>query len=512
MMTDVPKKRLKSILIFFFYVAAVLLLTKTIYAASQQCHNCVSEHTLNLSGGGYNDENMTSLWQQLSHRIQVQPFNLMSLILFACAIIHTFIAPKINALSNQLRQYNIDNNKEIIDSFGVEILRFMGEVEVIFGIWVVPLLIAMTLQYDWITALHYLSSRDYTEPTFVVVIMALASSLPVVRLAENVMKYIARLGGQSVQAWWLCILILGPLSGSLITEPGAMTISSMLLAKQFYNLGPSRKLAYSTLGLLFVNVSVGGVFTSFAAPPVLMVSKVWGWDTPFMFSNFGLKAALGILISTIVYYFVFRKELQSLEEKRQQNVSSEQKAIQQEQKIPFWISLTHLTILAWMVVHSHYPVMFIGSFLIFIGFHKATLPYQSSLSLKTPVLVGFFLAGLVVHGSLQAWWITPVLGKASCAALMFMSTVLTAFNDNAEITFLASLIPTFSDAMKYAVVAGAVTGGGLTVIANAPNPLGQALLGKFFRGGVHPVNLFLSALIPTLIVGACFWLLRPLSC
>jgi Na+/H+ antiporter NhaD/arsenite permease-like protein len=80
---------------------------------------------------------------------------------------------------------------------------------------------------------------------------------------------------------------------------------------------------------------------------------------------------------------------------------------------------------------------------------------------------------------------------------------------NAAITYLASLVPNFSAELKYAVMAGAVTGGGLTVIANAPNPVGQAILGREFgEGGVSPLGLFVAAIIPTVIVGACFMLFR----
>jgi Na+/H+ antiporter NhaD/arsenite permease-like protein len=88
-----------------------------------------------------------------------------------------------------------------------------------------------------------------------------------------------------------------------------------------------------------------------------------------------------------------------------------------------------------------------------------------------------------------------------------MSTVLTAFNDNAAITYLASLVPGFTDTMKHAVVAGAVTGGGLTVIANAPNPAGQSILGQYFPDGISPVGLLLGALGPTLIVATAFLVL-----
>jgi Na+/H+ antiporter NhaD/arsenite permease-like protein len=91
--------------------------------------------------------------------------------------------------------------------------------------------------------------------------------------------------------------------------------------------------------------------------------------------------------------------------------------------------------------------------------------------------------------------------------LFLSATVLTAVNDNAAITYLATLVPGFTDALKYAVVAGAVTGGGLTVIANAPNPAGQAILQRFFPEGVSPLGLFVGALAPTAIMAAAFLLL-----
>jgi Na+/H+ antiporter NhaD/arsenite permease-like protein len=123
------------------------------------------------------------------------------------------------------------------------------------------------------------------------------------------------------------------------------------------------------------------------------------------------------------------------------------------------------------------------------------------------LLVGFFLAGLVIHGGLQAWWIAPVLSSLPELPLMIGATVLTAFNDNAAITYLASLVPNFSDGMKYAVVAGAVTGGGLTVIANAPNPAGQSILQRYFEGGVSPLKLVLAAIVPTIVMGVTYYVL-----
>ena len=113
----------------------------------------------------------------------------------------------------------------------------------------------------------------------------------------------------------------------------------------------------------------------------------------------------------------------------------------------------------------------------------------------------------MVHGGLQGWWIEPVLKSLGELPLFVGATFLTAFNDNAAITYLATLVPGFTDALKYAVVTGAVTGGGLTVIANAPNPAGQNILQRFFPDGVAPLGLALAAAVPTAIMGACFILL-----
>jgi hypothetical protein len=175
--------------------------------------------------------------------------------------------------------------------------------------------------------------------------------------------------------------------------------------------------------------------------------------------------------------------------------------------IPWWVTAVYVLFIVWTVVNAHYPGLFLAGFLFFLGFDRATAAYSTLSDFKTPLLVGFFLAGLVVHGGLQAWWMGPVLSSLTELPLFVGSTLLTAFNDNALITYLATLVPNLDDQLKFAIVEGAVTGGGLTVIANAPNPAGQALLGRFFDGAVHPLYLLAGAAIPTLIAAAAFRLL-----
>ena len=278
----------------------------------------------------------------------------------------------------------------------------------------------------------------------------------------------------------------------------------MLLAKKFYKLKPSPMFAYATLGLLFVNVSVGGVMTNFAAPPVLMVAAKWGLTTPEMLLHYGDKAALAIAGSTILYFLFFRKELAAMEGRAGDHDGDGKGDLKEnERPVPLFVTLTHLAFMAWTVAFSHYPPLFIGGFLFFLAFQQATAHHQSEINLRGPILVGFFLAGLVIHGGLQGWWLAPIISSLTEVPLFLGATILTSFNDNAAITFLASQVDGLSPQLKYAVLAGAVTGGGLTVIANAPNPAGQALLSRFFGEGVSPIKLALAALLPTIIVALC---------
>jgi len=465
----------------------------------------------------YQDRDVSDLGAVLAHRIQVEPFNLIATIIFLLAIVHTFLAPKILRLSHRF-QHDFEARLEEIhgpdlkqkvprrfrQSIPAAVLHFLGEVEAVFGLWVIPLALALVVVKGPDVARYYLDHTvTYTEPLFVVVIMAIAASRPVVQFA---MRMLGLLAGQSPARWWGALLTVGPLLGSFITEPAAMTLCAVLLGREFYRLGPSKRFMYATLGLLFVNVSVGGALTNFAAPPVLMVAAKWGWSTAYMFEKVGVRAIAGIVIGNVVYFLIFRKEFARMTDNAQNLPPDES---ERQEPVPFWITGVHLAFLGWTVLVAHEPALFIGGFLFFLAFTMATTAHQDDIAMKSPMLVGFFLAGLVVHGGLQAWWIEPVLSRLGEFPLLVGATVLTAFNDNAAITYLATLVPDFSDELKDAVVSGAICGGGLTVIANAPNPAGQSILQKYFPGGtIAPGGLFLAALFPTLTMLVLFALPR----
>jgi predicted cation transporter len=160
-----------------------------------------------------------------------------------------------------------------------------------------------------------------------------------------------------------------------------------------------------------------------------------------------------------------------------------------------------------VVLLAHHPVLFLGLFMLFLGFTQAYQRFQDPLILKEGLLVGFFLAGLVVLGGMQQWWLQPLISRMDPTALFFGALGLTAITDNAALTYLGSLIVGLSPEAKYLLVAGAVGGGGLTVIANAPNPAGAALLRAGFNdGSIGAGGLLLGALGPTVVAAVLFLL------
>jgi len=388
------------------------------------------------------------------------------------------------------------------ESVSRHILHFLAETEVVFGLWAAVLFLSIGVARQSLTeAVHYIDNLNFTEPKFVFVIMVVAATRPVVKLAEALILLAARaLPLREGLAFYLAALILGPLLGSFITEPAAMTLLALVLKRRYFDQNISSRLAYATLGLLFVNVSIGGTLTHFAAPPVLMVASKWNWDTTFMLTHFGWRAAAACAVSTLLCAIVFRKELSKLEAVKDKTAV-----------VPAWLTLIHLVVLACVVLFAHHPDIFFGVFILFLGVVTATQKYQDALKLREGLLVGLFLAGLVTLGTLQAYWLKPLIQSLSGSALFYGATGLTAITDNAALTYLGSLVEGISDELKYALVAGAVAGGGLTVIANAPNPAGVGILhrSKVFAGeGISPVGLFLGALPPTLVAILFFWILH----
>jgi hypothetical protein len=455
----------------------------------------------------YDDAHLNSLSQVLLHRIHVEPLNLVATLIFFFAICHTFFAPMFLRWARRLEERKhlqwlersaADSDEGEPASSLAIVLHYLGEIEAVFGVWAVPLVVVIALSKGWDVAEGFLERGvHFNEAVFVVVVMAIAATQPVLYLAESILAQVARCGGGTPFAWWCTLLTVGPILGSFITEPAAMTICAILLAQHFFRYRPSAALSYATVAILFSNVSLGGVLTNFAAPPVIIVSREWEWSTQVVWTTFGLKALCGVLTSTLAYQWLFRRELRAMCVAAQ--AKEERSGPVHERAVPFFVVLGNLVFLTWTVAHAESARLVIIGFLFFLAFVDATRHFQRSVSLRPALLVGFFLSGLVIHGSFQAWWIEPLLSRFGETTLFMSSVVLSGFNDNASITYLASLVPDFSDGSKYAVVAGALAGGGLTIIANAPNPAGNTLLSRFFEGGISPLKLLIAAFLPLLI-------------
>ncbi len=418
-------------------------------------------------------------------------------VLFACAVIHTFMVKKFEEISHKYPHGSIGEN----------LFHFLGEVEAVFGMWAAVFLIFYSFTNGFVVyddahnvvggAIHYLNSQNYTEPMFVFVIMCMAGTRPVILLAEKMIKTAAKvLPFPGRMAFYISALILGPLLGSFITEPAAMTVTALILLEYFYSNKMSKKFMYATIGLLFVNISIGGTLTHFAAPPVLMVAGKWHWGIMHMITNFGFKAAVSVVICTFAVAFAFKKELTGKLEDKQGHENT--------MTPTWWITMIHLIFLALVVYTAHHMVFFMGLFMFFLGFVAVTKEYQDELKLKESLLVGFFLAGLVTLGTMQQWWLQEVLTKLGDFTLFLGATGLTAITDNAALTYLGSLVD-LTDGQKYGLVAGAVAGGGLTVIANAPNPAGFGILKKSFgEDGISPLGILAGAALPTIVAMICF--------
>ncbi len=433
-------------------------------------------------------------------------FQIISTIIFVLAIIHTFLTPPLYAYSQKfaiLKEAYPKKWKHY--HFLSEAFYLLSEIEIVFGIWLIPLILFSILLQGWNPTLSYLNTRDYDHALYITVIIVVIGSRPIITFAEKVLEWIARLGNDSPDAWWWTILVVGPILGALLKEPAAMALSAILLTKKFYPYHPSRAFQYATLGLLFANISVGGMFTTFSSRALFIVADKWDWDWQYMLTTFGWKVLIGLFLATGLYYFLFHKEF------RRGRFPKSLPALEKDEAqhpTPIWITLIHLVFVALIVMTSDSMPIFIGIFFLFLGFWKATSFYQTPLHLKSAILVGFFFASLIIHGELQGWWIVPLMQNLNHFGAMIVSFVLSAFVDNAIVSYITLDIPQFDDVKHYLIISGAMSAGALTVIANAPNPVGHAILRPSFKGKLSLLGLFLGALAPSLIYLTLFWLFR----
>ena len=407
--------------------------------------------------------------------------------LFGLAVLHTFSTRYFEHLAHTNPAHS-------------GLWHLLGEVEAVFGFWAMVLLVFMAFAGGWETTAAYLDDQRFIEPMFVFVIMVIAASRPIMQCTTDLVGRVAQAMPlrRNIALVFLSLSMV-PLLGSFITEPAAMTIAALMLRDGLFSQKISAKLKYAAIGVLFVNVSIGGALTNFAAPPVLMVAAKWDWSSAHMFSTMGWKAALAVLINATLVTFLFRRELAGIADRVPDARS----------RVPGMFVVVNVALLAGVVFANHDPEVFMGLFLLFLGLAEAYRRYHDALMLREGLMVAFFLAGLVVLGGQQQWWLQDTLSNLDGSTLFFGAAALTAITDNAALTYLGSLVEGVSDEFKYALVAGALSGGGLTVIANAPNPAGFAILkDRFEDKTINLFWLFVAALLPTIVAIGCLWGLR----
>jgi hypothetical protein len=412
--------------------------------------------------------------------------------LFFIALIHCFTVTVFAKFAHRFEK----------GSAGEAFFHLLSEVEIVFGFWAFIFLVFWFLVDGSQAVIQHQESLNMTEPLFIFCIMILASTRPIVTLARGAILSLTGFIGRLVPMnprliQFYCLMLFGPILGSFITEPAAITLVALLLYRM---IDPkiSEKFLYGILALLFVNISVGGGLTHFAAPPILIVAGTWGWGLKDVFTNLGEPVLLAVTLNTTLFTYFFRKR-----------IVSELNLIEADQyPMPVWVTLSHILFLILLVMTAHHPQVFMGLFLIFIGLTTVTKNYQDGLKFKEGLLVAFFLAGLIVFGPFQRWWLEPIITAMSEKALYFAATALTGVTDNAALTYLGSQVPTLTEASKWALVSGAISGGGLSILANAPNPAGFSILSsRFPNGALNALKLFLAALPLTMIVVISFLLI-----
>lgn len=417
----------------------------------------------------------------------------LATLFFTIALIHTFLIPLIVRLTRTLKEGSLTSKA----------LHLISEVELIFAFWALIFLLAWVVTAGTLPVSKFIQSINISEPFFIFCIVVMASAKPVLQFVKQALILIANSIAKLLKippafCQIAVLLTLGPLLGSVITEPAAMTLVSLLLLQMFKNTQTDEqidnKFVYAVLAVLFVNVSIGGALTHFAAPPILMVARIWQWDFLSVFKNLGIASIIAVFVNAGFLTVYYKKNILQL---RPLNVDAV--------NIPSWITLGHVLLIASSVYYLHQPRILFLLLLICVGFVRMTRTFQEKLRWKEGFFVALFLLGLMVLGTFQRWWLEPILAVLSEKIIFFAAVGLTAVVDNAALTYLGAQVPNLTNGAKWAIVSGALAGGGLTIFANAPNPIGFSLLQTIFpQKTLSSVKLLQAAVIPTAVAVISF--------
>ncbi|AAP05554.1 putative Na+/H+ antiporter [Chlamydia caviae] len=426
-------------------------------------------------------------------------------LLFFFSILHTFLTPWLFGRC-QLYQHKKMVFPERWKKYLwlSEFYRLISRVELVFVLWAAPLFLWFLYSEGYRVTMSYFNSRNYVFSLFIVIMLILLESRPIVYFSECIFSNIAKIGRQSPRCWWWTLMIAAPLSGALLKETGAMIIAATLLVRNFYKFSPSPRFAYATMGLLFSNISIGGLTSALSSRALFIILPSVKWNNSFILKYFCWKSIIAILLSTTIYYLIFRKEFNNFP-KVVINPSM------MNERVPKWIIFVHIILVGSVILARSVPLLMAAIFLFYLGFQKFTIFYQHSINISKVCFVGLFYAGLVIFGELQEWWVLELMHRMSDFGYIITSYTLSIFLDNALVNYLVHNLPVATDCFLYLVIAGCMSAGGLTIVSNMPNIVGYLILRPSFPSSSLSLGwLFLFALGPSIISLMTFWFLRDI--
>lgn len=434
------------------------------------------------------------------------PLQLGATFFFILSVIHAFLTPRLYNMYLRIRHQKIlfpERKKKYLVL--TEITRMFSRIELVMLLWSVPFLLWFVYSENYKVMIGYLTSRNYMASLFIIVMMILVESNPIIYLSETLLnRLVQKIGKHSPVAWWWVILLVSPMLSSLLKETGAMVIATMLLIRKFYIHNPSKKFAYATMGLLFSNISIGGLLTITSSRAMFMIMPTLKWSSHFIWAHFTWKAFLAILFSTTIYYLYFKKELKEFVK-----TDAQQEDNNESIKAPWWVVCIHICFVWALLQCKTSPVLIISVFLCYLCFRCFTYSYQNIIDVNKACLIGLFYSGLVILGDLQEWWVLKLMQNQSDFGHMIISFGLSIFLDNALVNYLVHNLSVSHDCYHYLVITGCMAAGGLTVATNLPNIVGYTILRRGLKLKLPSlVGLFLAAIIPASINFFVFWFLR----
>lgn len=433
------------------------------------------------------------------------PLQIGALACFILSIVHIFMIPVFARLYRNYQNKRIAFPEDWKRFLWLgEWYRLMSTIELVFLLWSVPLFFWFLYTEGYKGTMAYLNTRNYTFSMFIIVMWLLLGSKPISYAVEHAFAKIANIGRQSPKSWWLTVMFVAPLSTIFLRETGAIIIATTLLAKYFYDLSPSTRFSYATMGLLFSNVSIGGLLTTSSSRSLSMILRTLRWDNYEVMTHFGWKALLAICLSTTVYYYLFRREFHHFPRKIEHIINA-------GRKIPIWIICVHIAMAFAAMRFRSAPVLMGGVCIFYVFFHRLTVFYQNKIDFWKVCCLGVFFIGMSFVGGLQEWWILKLVKNSSDFGYMWAAYILSIFLDNVLVNLMMHDLPVVTDCYLYLVVAGCMSAGGLTLIANTPNIVSFATLRPFFQKPSFSFwKLFLASLFPSVLALMLFWLLRGL--